>query len=81
MTSCNEHSKSKEKTRVSLVFPLRFSRVLLRHTVLYYSLETCAMLFYSLIIKTFSCFLQTEADQLPRPSVCDVEPLCIYTRD
>ena len=44
-----EHSNSREKTQLCLIFCLHFSCVLLCHSVLYYCLETQVMLFYSLM--------------------------------
>ena len=61
------HSKSREKTRLRLVFSQHFSRALLRHSVLYYCLETHAMLFYpfqKITIKKKSGFTNLE--------LCDV---------
>ena len=45
-----QNTRKAEKSQLCLVFSQHFSRVLLRHSVLYYCLETRAMLLYSLSI-------------------------------
>ena len=45
MTSCNAREVFQDGSEVCLVFPLHFPRVLPRHSVFYYCLETHAILF------------------------------------
>ena len=59
-----EHSKSREDTWLCLIFPQRFSRVLLRHSVFYYFLETRAMLFYILRIFYILCPCKMGPDKI-----------------